>query len=140
MSKISKWIDERNDKIYACMEYVGTYGKRVQVKRTAKTRKQANDILDDLLKTLYTSSSTTKDKTDFKDLVEFYRKHYVKPAEFANGRKVSGMKSHDNVESFLKPLKLFFGDIRLPAISYELLAEYKQSRMQQKVYFKKKRP
>jgi integrase len=69
----------------------------------------------------------------FSELVEYYKKEYVKPAVFVNGRKVAGFQRNlKNIEKILKELSGSFGKVQIKTISYEDLRKFAETISQQK--------
>lgn len=56
----------------------------------------------------------------FRELAEFYREQFVKPAVFRDGQKISGFKRNlGTVHADLDLLNRYFGDLRLRSITYD---------------------
>jgi hypothetical protein len=67
-------------------------GKRRNIKRRAKSKSEAEGILKTLLRQIDDEGSKVVEinQLTFNDLADHYEKHYLKPAEYVNGRNCSG--------------------------------------------------
>lgn len=79
-------------------------GKRRNVKRRACSKSAAKEILKRLLREINDEGSRAIDhaRLTFHDLASFYATHYLKPAEYVNGRKVAGMKDCKHAAIYLR--------------------------------------
>src|SRR5262249_5585834 len=83
--------------------------------------------------------SLTPQVRTFRQLIEYYTDNYVVPARYVDGKKVSGLRSHNKVKSFLKPISDYFGDMHLPALSYSHLEKYRLRRLAEPTVHDKQR-
>lgn len=90
--KTNGYTYEENGKWYARFTFTDSTGRRRNIKRRAGSKSQAREVLRRLLLELDThgSKSVQSSNMTFNDLADFYAKHYLRPAEFVNGRKVAG--------------------------------------------------
>jgi len=72
--------------------YKNKNGKRTAVQRKAETITDARKILKDLLEKLENGGRNALDaeKITVNFLCDYYDKHYAKPPQYVNGRKVAG--------------------------------------------------
>jgi hypothetical protein len=69
-------------------------GKRRNIKRNASNKSDAKRILRTLLRRIDDEGSRSIDteRLTFNTLADHYDLHYLKPAEFVDGRKISGLR------------------------------------------------
>jgi hypothetical protein len=102
-------------------------GKRRNIVKKGKDKTEARKILKAILRQLDDEGSKVIDvaRLTFNDLADHYQKHYLKPAEFVEGRKVTGLRDWKHVRAFLKTFREYFGKGRLmfgEAGAYDLWA------------------
>lgn len=123
-------VQTRGDKRYWVVRVVFTSPgtrKRHDLQRRAKTKKEAQLLLDKLIDeiTETTGRSINYEKATFNDYVEHYKKLYVQPAQIVDGVIVSGMRRPQSALLLIKALSKDFGDRLLHSITYENLVAYK---------------
>src|SRR5262249_22713010 len=128
------WTYEQNGQWYARFDYkTPDMPRKKTVRRIAKpnTEKAADDLLRRLLLELDESGpqSVTPQVRTFRQLIDYYTETYVLPAWYVDGKKVGGLRSHNKVKSFLKPIANYFGDVHLPAVTYSHLEKYRSQRL-----------
>lgn len=86
-------------------------------------------------------------QTYFFDLLDFYKKHYVKPAVYSGKKKVAGQRNPlRNTERMLESFRGFFGNPPVERIDYGRLFEYKfvmlatKYRVQRRINAKRRQP
>lgn len=106
-------------------------GKRRDRQRRAENREHAKELMQGLLSEFDKTGghSLENERKTFTDLVAHYKEHYVKPAEYVDGRKVAGLRSLPTVEGQLKVLKSYFGQRRLRAITHGDLRTFRADRL-----------
>jgi integrase len=123
-------IVERKGKLYARLQFIGANGRKRDLWRKADSRKQAREIIRRLLadveqgETLIDASRMT-----FEALCDFYQKHYLKPPEYAGGRKVAGLRSHVGVKGYVIVFRKHFGKSLLRSIGYEHIKAFQLDRL-----------
>jgi len=107
--------------------YKNNNGKRTAVQRKAENKTHAKQVLKELLETLEKGGRKAFDaeKLTINDLCDFYQKHYLKPAQVINGRKVSGLRSHVTVNGYIKIFREYFGGIKLKELTYEDIRSFR---------------
>jgi integrase len=125
------YVFENNGKWYARITFKDANGNRRNIKRTVATESAAKKMLRSILRELEIDGDQTFDKANltFQDLVIHYEKHFCQPAEYVNGRKISGLRDVGRAKSVLPHFRKFFGQKRLRAITYGDLTTYKRQRM-----------
>ncbi len=95
-------------------------GKRRNVKRQGETKAAAKRLLKALLRDIENEGSRVIDATrmTFDNLADHYELHYLKPAQFVDGRKVNGLRDWKHASAFLRIFRNHFGKRRLREITY----------------------
>jgi integrase len=121
--------------------YKNTNGKKTSVQRTAKDKSEARKLLKELIEKLQNGGRKAVDaeKMTFKDLADYYEKHYVKPAKFIDNRKIEGMRNYKRVLGFLKVFRAYFSQMKIKEISYEQILAFRNHRLTVPTHYKKNR-
>ena len=121
--------NKRNGAWTARVSYTNKNGKRTAVQRQAESKTEARSVLKELLATLEKGGRSAFDaeKLTINDLCDYYLKHYVKPAQIINGRKVSGLRGHVEVRGYIKVYRAELGGFRLKDLAYEDLRNFRDS-------------
>lgn len=122
---------------YARTTITDAAGKRRNVKRRAKDKRDAKEILKRILRELDAEGSQSVDhsKLTFNDLVDHYARHYCQPAAYADGKKISGLRDVARARSVLPRFRAFFGARRLREIKYADLRAYYARRMREHTHY-----
>jgi len=106
-------------------------GKRRDLQRRADSKADARDRVHDLIKEIDTTDGRTlaHERKTFLDLANYYEKHYLKPAEYIEGRKVAGLRSLEGLSGQLNAARDFFGRRPLRTITYADLADFRSQRL-----------
>ncbi|MDQ2855762.1 MAG: site-specific integrase [Acidobacteriota bacterium] len=106
-------------------------GKRRDLQRRADSKADAKDRVHDLIKEIDTTDGRTlaHERKTFLDLASYYEKHYLKPAEYIEGRKVAGLRSLEGLNGQLNAARDFFGHRPLRTITYADLADFRSQRL-----------
>jgi integrase len=128
--KTGKWI--------ARISFTNNLGKRQNLKRQADSEAKANKVLKQLRNEL--SSQKAREQLSiqsmtFDELEEKYSAKKIRPAEYRGDKKICGMRHYDKVLLRLKPLKAYFGKMKLSSITPEIVEDYKESRLRTKTKF-----
>src|ERR1700750_784898 len=69
-------------------------GKRRNIKRRAKDKRDAKEILKNILRELEAEGSKFVDcsRMTFNDLADFYADNFCKPAQYVDGKKIAGLR------------------------------------------------
>jgi integrase len=121
-------------RIFARVGYTDEKGKRRDIVRAAASKSDARDKIKDILRDLEAQNGAetlNAARMTFADLVTYFRKHYLKPAEYVDGRKIEGVRSLKPAEAAIKPLQEFFGRRRLQSIRYADLRAYRAARLRE---------
>jgi hypothetical protein len=121
-----------SSRILARVGYTDEQGKRRDVIRAAESRTDARDKIKDILRDLEDdrgADTLNAARMTFADLVAYFKKHYLKPAEYVDGRKIEGVRSLKPAESAVNALKAYFGRRKLQSIRYSDLRAYRAKRL-----------
>jgi integrase len=121
-------------RILARVGHTDEKGKRRDVIRVAESRTDARDTIREILRDLETdrgAETLNAARMTFADLVSYFKKHYLKPAEYVDGRKIEGVRSLKPAESAVNALSAFFGRRKLQSIRYSDLRSYRAARLKE---------
>ncbi len=108
-------------------------GKECVIERKTEKRSDAVDkvskLVDEIKKTH--GQIQTGDKMTFNNLADICEKNFYAPAVIVEGRKISGVRSHNTAKIQLNNLKSFFGSRLIRHITTESLTHYKIWRLEQ---------
>src|ERR1044071_1105708 len=115
----------------ARVTFIDESGKRRNVKRRVANRTYGRDELKRILRDLDDHGEKTLDgeRMTFGDLASYYEKMYVKPAEYKEGRKVSGRRSYRQALTLLNYLCDHFKTRKLRSITHGNIELYKAKRL-----------
>jgi integrase len=130
------YFDKARKTWYARLTYTDGNGERRNVKQRAANKTQAEEALKKLVQTLDGGGVTAfaAEKLTLKDLCDFFKTHYCKPAEYVTGRKVGGLRSHVQVNGYLKVFRERLGHRALKSITYEDLRSFRAERLKSKTH------
>lgn len=116
-------------------------GKRRFVKRRAKSKTDAEAKLKTLLRLIEDEGSKVVDFNllTFNDLADHYEKHYLKPAVYVGGQKVSGLRDISRPKALMRHFRAFFGKKKLREITYGDLLSYRERRFKVQTQYKRQR-
>src|SRR5712664_3768769 len=107
-------------------------GRRKERSQSASSPSEAKRILLELVKEFVGGGQVAVESHEmtFAALVKHCEETRYCEAEFdAEGRKLFGVRGKDTVESHIKPLKAFFGSVKLRDIRVANLRSYRKSRL-----------
>jgi integrase len=112
-------------------------GKRRNIAKRAKDRRDAKAVLKGILRDLDVEGSRSVDlaRLTFNELADFYAAHYCQPAEYVDGKKVSGLRDVARAKSVLPRFRAFFGRRLLKDIKYSDLHSYYTTRLKQHTHY-----
>jgi integrase len=121
---------------YARTTITDVAGRRRNVKRRARDKRDARIILRTILRELEKGSQSIDHATlSFSDLANFYDENYCRPAEYIDGRKVSGLRDVQRAQSALVRFREYFGKRRLREITYGDIRAYYNLRLTQHTHY-----
>jgi integrase len=106
-------------------------GKKSYMERHADKKGDATDLRNKLVDEVKKSHGQiqTGERMTFNDLAVICEKNFYQPAEFAEGRKISGVRSVVTAKAQLNVLQSFFGKRPLREITTASLSDYKRWRL-----------
>lgn len=124
--------DKREECWYARITVTDGSGKRRNIKKRGKDKAEAREILKTLSRQVEDEGSKFADygRITFNDLGDFYQKHYLKAAEYVDGRKIAGLRDFKRPLGCLKNFREYFGKRRLREITYGDIYAYRSLRLQ----------
>lgn len=123
--------NKKNGEWTARVCYKNNNGKRTAIQRRAENKTEATKILKEILETLENGGRKALDaeKITVNELCEYYEKHYAKPPQYVNDRKVAGLRSYVQIKGYLKTFRESFGGVKLKALTYDDLREFRAERL-----------
>jgi hypothetical protein len=120
-------------RILARVGHTDDHGKRRDVIRVAASRTDAREKIKEILDDLEKSNGKTIDaaRMTFADLAKHFETHYLKEAEYVEGRKVEGVRSLKPALAAVNALKQYFGKRRLQSLSYGDIRSYRAARLKE---------
>src|SRR5689334_2649122 len=124
-------IVKRNGRLYARLQFTGWDGKKRDRWRRANSPTHARELIKRLLRELAECGESQLDATrmTFNDLCDYYSKHYLTPAQYVSGRKVSGLRSVVTVRGYIKVFRQHFGARKIQNFTYDDLRSYRLERL-----------
>jgi integrase len=106
-------------------------GKRRDLQRRAESKAHARDLVHSLVNEIDTTEgrSLAHERKTFAELADYYEKHYLKPAEYVEGRKVAGLRSLTSPKGQLQTARGYFGRRPLRSITYADIADFRSERL-----------
>jgi hypothetical protein len=89
------------------------------LQRRAQSKAHARDLLQALLREIdgTEGQGPLSERKTFAELCDYFEKHYVKAAEYVDGRKVAGVRSLGTAKGQLNILRDYLGSCRLRSFS-----------------------
>jgi len=122
-----------NTRILARVGHTDDQGKRRDIIRVATSRTDAREKIKEILDDLEERNGKTIDaaRMTFGDLAKYFETHYLKEAEYVEGRKVEGVRSRKPAQAAVNALKQYFGKQRLQSLSYGDIRSYRAARLKE---------
>lgn len=115
----------KNGKIYARLQWTDETGRRRSKCQRATSVSEARAIVRDQLRAW---TITGQSPVWFADLATEYERVQFRPAQFAQNRKISGLKNLSSPRTQLRACVEYFGTWRLIDLTYGALVAFKQAR------------
>jgi site-specific recombinase XerD len=114
-------------------------GVRRNIKKRGKDKAATREILKTILRKLDEEGNSVVDyeRITFNDLADFYTKHFCKPAEYADGKKVSGLRDVQRAQGVLVRFRKHFGKRKLREITYSDIRSYYTIRLKEQTHYKR---
>lgn len=112
-------------------------GKRRNIAKRAGDKSEARQVLKTLLRKLDDEGSrvVAYERLTFNDLADFYERHYCKPAEYADGKKVAGLRDVYRAQYCLRRFRKHFGKRLLREIMYRDVRAYYLLRLKEPTHY-----
>lgn len=106
-------------------------GKRHDRQRRAESKAQAKDLVHDLLSQVDSTGgqSLANETVTFDDLAKYFKTHYLKPAEYVEGRKIAGVRSIAPATTAINALMDYFGKRRVRGITHGDIRTFRATRL-----------
>ncbi|NOT61668.1 MAG: site-specific integrase [Acidobacteria bacterium] len=117
--------------LYARFTYLDEDGKRREKRQQVKNVTEGKQLIEQWQRELAEKGSQHLDaaKMTFAHLAEDYKKRKLKPAQYRDDTKVSGMRSYRHQLSYLKTLLEHFGKRLVQSIRHSHLEDYREQRL-----------
>jgi integrase len=116
---------------FARLTYTDEAGVRRNVKRRAENKTAAKETLKQLIRELEDHGERAIESTQmtFAELADYYEDRYLGPAQYLEGRKVSGQRSYRDSLMHLRVLREQFSRRRLRDLTYGDIEKFKAERL-----------
>jgi len=130
---------DKNGKWFARVTITDDTGKRRNIAKRAKDKRDARTVLKGILRDLDAEGSQSVDlaRLTFNDLADFYAAHYCKPAEYVDGKKVAGLRDVFRAQYCLSRFRAYFGARRLREITYMDVRAFYLMRLKEPTHYNK---
>ncbi len=124
-------VVERDKKLYARVQFTDENGRKRDLWRKAENRTHAKEIIRRLLREVEDAGAQAVDaaRITFAQLADYYLEQFMVEARYANGIKISGLRSLVTPKCQLQTLKEYFGKKRLRELSYGDIRAFKATRL-----------
>lgn len=128
---------DKNGKWFARVTITDDNGKRRNISKRAKDKRDAKKVLKGILRELDAEGSQSVDlaRLTFNDLADYYAAHYCKPAEYVDGKKVAGLRDVFRAQYCLSRFRAYFGARRLREITYRDVRAYYLMRLKEPTHY-----
>jgi hypothetical protein len=122
---------DKYNRWFARTSYRDETGKYHNVKKVARNRTHAKEVLKDLLRELddHEGKSVEAARMTFGELADFYEKTYLIEAQFGGDRKVAGLRSCYDAKLRLETLREYFGKRWLRVLTHANLEKFRLARL-----------
>ena len=135
------YFEKRENCWYARVTLTDEKGKRRNLKKKARDKADAEEKLRVLVRQVEDEGSKVVgyNQMTFNDLAGHYEKHYLKPAVYVSGQKISGLRDVSRPKELMKHFREFFGKKKLREITYGDLLIYRERRFKVPTQYKRQR-
>ncbi|HMZ21115.1 MAG TPA: site-specific integrase [Blastocatellia bacterium] len=128
-------IFKRGKSWYGRVSYTDEEGKRRFVKRAARTKSEAREKVNDLIREIEERGSVDGSRMTFKELVDRFKSVKLVPARYVDGKKVAGYRSLYSQTIYVDLLQEHFGRKFIRSITHADLEAFKLRRLQTETRF-----
>lgn len=116
-------------------------GKRKEKAKKAQNNTHAHQLIKKMLRELddFGANSLDHERMTFEQLANLYEQDHMQPAQYVDGRKVSGLRSLHTQKYTLAILKEEFGKRKLRSITYGDISRFRTLRINTPTIYKKPR-
>lgn len=122
-------IFKRGKSWYGRVSYTDDEGKRRFVKRAARTRSEAREKLNELIREIEDRGSVDGSRMTFNELAKRFEEVKLVPARYVDEKKVAGYRSLYSQQIYVDVLKEHFGRKLIRSITHADLEAFKLKRL-----------
>src|ERR1700759_3178255 len=113
-------IVERDNKVYARIQFVDAGGRKRDIWRRAENKTAARVKIRRMLRELETTGvrAVDADRLTYAELARIYQEKRLLPAKYVSGRKVSGLRSVNPARVALRASVEYFGGQPIKSITH----------------------
>lgn len=125
-------IVERDNKVYARIQFVDAGGRKRDIWRRAENKTAAKAKIRRMLRELETTGvrAVDADRLTYAELAHIYQERRLLPAKYVSGRKISGVRSVEPALVALRATVKQFGNQPIKTITHSDLERYKVLRLE----------
>lgn len=133
-------IIEKNGVTYARVRWTEN-GKLKEKAKKADNNTHARQLIRKMLRELddFGSNSLDYDRMTFEQLADLYEQDHMQPAQYVDGRKVSGLRSLHTQKYTLAILREHFGKRKLRSLTYGDISRFRTARINTPTIYNKPR-
>jgi len=111
------------------------------LQRRDESKAHGRDLLQALLREIDATDGQgpLSERKTFAELCDYFKEHYVKAAEYVDGRKIAGVRSLSTAKGQLNVLRDYFGSCRLRSITHGDVRQFRATRLSQETHTKRQR-
>jgi integrase len=124
---------------YARLTFTSEVGKRRNVKRRAKSKSAAREMLWQIRRDYQDHGEKIfdGDRLTFRELAKDYQEKRLQPAQYKGDRKISGRRSYLSPLAYLRVLVAYFGPRRIKSITHSDIEKFRNERLNTPIYTNK---
>jgi integrase len=119
---------DKEGRIYARIQWIDEDGKQREVKRRARNRSEARDLIRDEIVLLDKGIHTSRRQRTFRQVAAEYSRIELVPALIVDGRKVAGKKHLATPLKMIRILVDYFGETPIQSITRPDIEEFRRKR------------
>lgn len=127
-------IRKRDGVLYARVTFFDDNGKRREKWKRADSRSDAKELIKGMIRDLddHGADVFDRERITFAELAEHYKKTYLIPPQYVDGRKIAGRRNWKGFCQILEVLTKHFGKNRLGSIAYFDIEHFRNLRLNTK--------
>lgn len=123
-------IFKRGKSWYGRVSFTDEEGKRRFIKRAARTKSEAREKLNDLIREIEERGSVDGSRMTFNELAARFNEVKLVPARYVDDKKITGYRSLYSQQIYLDVLKEHFGRKLIRSINHADIEAFKLKRLQ----------